>query len=338
MENKKLQNGIKEINKIVMTPDEKKRVFENILKTGTSVKPIQSPWFGYSFVLMMKQTKLVYFILVPLIFILTGGGVVFASQDSLPDSILYPIKVSVIEPIEGALSFSPKAKAKHESKLASTRLIEAETLASHGKLDIKQEKKINKLLVSHTIALNKALDNADKSNDNKDTEEIATNFRAEMNAHARVLDIITEGDKQTENVDNNVNVNIDENIKISKNARVGAEKIKIRQDKKNFNNVDKYIKRKEEVKSLINIAGQGLEVAPISQTKIEQATVDGTNETLDQAKKYLEEADKKEKEGNSGEAYSSLLDSESSVKEADIFLKTRLNLKEKSNYEKDNNN
>ena len=107
MENNKLKNGINEIRSIVMTDSEKARVFDNILKASTSnSKPIKSPWVTFSFVAMLQSNRLVYYIVIPLIIILSSGGVVFASQDSLPDNILYPIKVKVLEPMEGALALA----------------------------------------------------------------------------------------------------------------------------------------------------------------------------------------------------------------------------------------
>ena len=49
--------------------------------------------------------------------------------------------------------------------------------------------------------------------------------------------------------------------------------------------------------------------------------INDAHQTIDQAEQLLNEADTKEKNGQRNEAYSSLLDSESSIKEADIFLK-----------------
>ena len=80
------------------------------------------------------------------------SGVVFASQESLPNSIFYPLKVNIVEPIRGALTFSHKNKAKYEINLATERLVEAETLAGQGKLDKINEKKLNNLLNKHTVA------------------------------------------------------------------------------------------------------------------------------------------------------------------------------------------
>lgn len=225
MNDKKLKNGIDEVKKIVMTDSEKKHIFDNILNFSPKIqKPIKSPWSFYSFISMSHRTQLVYYIIIPLIIILSGGGAVFASQESLPDSILYPLKVKVVEPIEGALIFSPQAKAKHESSLATRRLVEAETLAKQGKLDIREEQKINKLIENHTQALDKALSKINKSNLNEDKDEIVTNFRAEMNAHARVLDIIKKEEENNKRENDFQKGN--GSVPISETARLSADKIK----------------------------------------------------------------------------------------------------------------
>jgi hypothetical protein len=342
MKDKKLQIGIEEIRKITMTSDEKKRVFEYVLNSNISSQeqPIRSPWFIYSFISRIQKNHLAYYVIVPLIIILTSGGVALASEDSLPSSILYPIKVSVVEPILGTLTFSPKARAKYEIYLATERLIEAETLASQGKLDKITEKKLNNLLYNHTIALNKAIDKASQTESADQVNEIVTSFQAGMNAHARVLDIINKEERNTSD-------NQDLNVQISNTARINAESIKnLVKNKENKNknkeedgnNSSEYKRKKDSVKLLIDSTTANLNNTNIENNKsdVKQTIINDTHKTLNEAKQLLDEANKKEKEGDGNDAYKTLLDSESSIKEADIFLKAGLNLEEK-NYEHPNN-
>jgi hypothetical protein len=215
MKDKKLQKGINEIKNIKMTNSEKELIFSNILTSSPQIiKPIKSTWVDFSFVMMLKRKQLVYYIIIPLFIILSSGGVVFASVDSLPDSILYPLKVNVVEPIRGALTFSPKNKAKYEVNLATERLIEAETLASQGKLTKSKEKKLNDLLESHTKSLDKTLDVIKKTEPREQTDKIITDFSSKMNVHAEVLNIIKN--KKDNNHEDN---------QISKNAKRNAKKI-----------------------------------------------------------------------------------------------------------------
>jgi len=325
MKDKKIEIGISEIKKIVMTDVEKKRIYDNILNSPVESKLVKSPWFSYSFVFSVNRSRFAYYVIIPLIFILSGSGIVFASEGSLPDSVLYPLKVNIVEPIEGALKFSSKAKAEHESSLASKRLVEAEILASENKLDLKNEEKINKLLSKHTEALNNALSKVNSSNLNGDTDLITTDFRAEMNAHARVLDILTRHENSNQNKKGE-DLSTDEDLTLSNTARISANKIKNIQAKQSDNKTEKYKVKKTEVESLIGSTDQAVVSGKLDNKRDRNFVAEDTQKTIDQAKAFLSDADKKDKEGNLGDAYSSLLDSESSAKEAKIFFDTSLKI------------
>ncbi len=316
MGNDKLQNGINEIKKIKMTADEKKRIFEYVVnsKISSPQESIRSPWFNYSFIAKMKKTHLVYYVVVPLIIILASGGMAFASEDSLPNSILYPIKVNVIEPIRGALTFSPKAKAVYESNLATERMVEAETLAGEGKLNQPTENRLNSLLEKHTASLNNALYKVDKTELTGQRDDIVTNFHANMNAHAQVLDILSGKEENGQNRD----------IQISKTARDNADKVRNVSKDKEQEKPDKYKKRKETIQSLIDKTTNDINRVSTESPSSNQEIIKNTNETLDEAKQFLNEADAHEQKGDQVDAYSTLLDSESSAKEAGIFLQTGL--------------
>lgn len=326
MEDKNLKNGIEEIRKIKMTSIEKEQMLKNVL--GYSVvqkqKSVQSSWFGYSFMLKIHRNQLAYYMVIPLIIVLTSGGVVFASQESLPDSILYPIKTKVVEPVIGALNFSTKSKAKYESSLATERLVEAETLASLGQLDAEKEQKLNNLLAKHTDNLNKNLEKMNEDNPSEQVDEIVTSFQAEMKAHARVLEMIhvEEKNKSSKQVSSS---------KISNNARFNANKVKnnseSKEDKKEENISDKYAKRKKSVDTLINSTTTNINQVSTAALDINQEIVDDTNQTINEAKQFFDEAIYEENEGNQEEAYNALLESESSAKEAGIFLETGLRFK-----------
>ncbi len=357
MKDKKLNLGINELKEIKMTSFEKQRVLDNVLSISASsnTKPIQSPWFNYSFIFTVKRSRLVFYILVPLLIILTSSGVVFASQDVLPDSILYPIKVKVVEPIEGALLFTPKAKAKHESDLASTRLIEAEILASKGKLDAEKEKEINNLLKNHTNALNTALNQVDKSKDNNDVDDIVNNFQDEMNAHARVLDAIIGNNSEDISIGNigntsdvssdiKVNKNKGESFNLSETARFGANKIRDNQkgnnsDNGNKDNKDnKDNKEKDLVLPLMDITNEGVSVTTTPETKVDQKTIGNTSKKIDFSKKNLQKSNIKEKDDNNRDFYIKLLDSETSIKKVDTYFKSNFKFNHGDDGEKKDDN
>ncbi len=337
MKNIKLENGIKELKGMVMTHEEKKRIFQNVMDSSSVKiqKPIRSPWMLFLFTNSIFEKRLAYFV-IPLIIILTSAGVVFASEGSLPDGLLYPIKVKIVEPIKGAILSSPEAKARYESNLATKRLTEAENLSDKGKLNLSNERKINQLLDNHTEALNKALNDLKKEESREQLDEIMTNFYAQMNAHSRVIEILEE---KNDKIDDKINGN-----QLSNKARMNAENIKSNYKNKEENKesesgdnkneekkLEKYNAKRQIVEDLINKTSLNVNKIDKKEFKSEQNIFEDTNETLKKAKDYLEQADIKDKKGDQDEAYNNLIDSEGSIKEAEIFLKTRLKYQESQN-------
>lgn len=287
MENN-LNKGIEEIKEIKMTSEEKERVLQNILSSSPKL-PVKSPYLVRSFISIFHRRSLVYSLSAFCLVVILGSGTVFASAGSLPGNILYPLKVKVVEPTTGAFVFSPIAKVEYQNNLAAKRLMEAEILAQDGKLDTAKEEELNSLLEAHTTAFHKAVIDLRQSEnfDQDKDDDIITSFEATMNAHARILDIMTGQDIAGEETD----------TKISKTAKNNAKKTR-----ENFRN--KISKSKP----------AQAENEPVEATE-------ATDENREQNEyKYEDEDSEREK----------LLDLKSSAKEADIFLKTGLELNIKS--------
>ncbi len=246
MKENKIEKGIEEIKKMTMTPDEKGRMLNMIFNSEELVpnNPVVSPWFGTSILLRIPKRSLAFYVAIPLIIVLGSGGLVFASQESLPNETLYTLKVEVIEPVRGAMILSNENKAKYESSLAKERLVEAETLAVSGKLDSSNEEKINTLLEKHSVSLNKALEKVNEEKSGKEADEIAVNFRAEMNAHARILDTIASEEIDSPDM-------IQKDSSISKMARSNADNIIISFKEKDENFSEEYDKKKNLLISMI---------------------------------------------------------------------------------------
>lgn len=316
--NSKLNIGKEEIRKVVMTADEKNRIFENIMNSPVrSSKSVRSP---YSFVSALYHNKAVYYAVVSSFVVFVGGGVALASTGSLPGNILYPVKVNVVEPLHSALTFSTQARAEYESSLATERLVEAETLANEGKLDKSKEDKLNLLLANHTEALNKSLDKLRRSSEDEDADdEIVTEFQARMNAHARMIGILSNnGSRDSDKEEDN---------EISKTARDRANKIRDALKKKKYDDSGKYTKKRTSVQSLIDSTDTDIIRDDKNQTSSKRRRVfEDTHKTLDRAKDFLKESEEHDKKGDLESAYSSLLDSESSAKEAGILMRAGLKL------------
>lgn len=341
MENEKIKNGIKVIKEITMSDNEKQSIFHDILNSPiyNNKERVKSPWGIYAYVSMMKRNQLAYYVVIPLIIILSGGGVVFASQDSLPNDILYPIKVKILEPVEGALTFSQTEKAKYQSNLAKTRLVEAQTLAKENKLDDSTEEKINKLLVSHTVALDNAINKVTKTDSKKEIDEITTNFRAEMNANARILERINEKEKEDNESLDIKEVEIEkkeedrEDNYISKTARISAMSIKDTSKEEKIEDKEYYKEKKDKLKLLIEDLDKNTEAKNTNEETGVTQSIYSTSNKIEEAKKYLEESNIKEIEGDEMEAHSLLLDSESLFKEVEILIKSEIDFEDEDKDE-----
>ena len=329
MKDEKLKIGIKEIKEIKMTALEKERILKSVIHSPVSYEqPIKSPWTIFSFISVLHKNRLVYYGFVFSLAVVLGGGAVFASGNSLPGNVFYPLKVSIVEPIHSAFTFSPKKKAQYESNLATKRMIEAETLKSQGKLDKAKEERLSLLLEDHTKAFNKAIEG------NDDDDDAITNFQAGLNAHARVLELMNERDDKSEKQE--------KNNKVSDTARAGADKIKDtlkeREDNNKEKNEDKNEERKKHVREIIDGTVRELDNhTSVDVSPDRQTIIDNTHKTLEEANRYLKEADEEDEKGDAKEAYFRLLDSESSAKEAGIFLKSGLKFKDREKEEEKRN-
>ncbi len=322
----KLNKGIEEIKNIKMTALEKKQVFENVINSPVPTsQPIKNPYLFFSFVSILQKNRLVSVGIIASLVIFLSGGVAFASQKSLPGDTLYSLKVRVFEPTYSVLIISPESKARYESSLATRRLVEAEILANEDRLDGAKEKQLNSLLENHTAALNATINQSrrNKSIDQEKGDDIVTNFHATMNAHARVLNLISE---QKDVQDNNTE---DEAVDttVSKTARENADRVRETFKNDTKKTTEKYQEKKRVVQSIIDQTNIDLDNSS-DHSPTRQRIIEDTHKTLEEAQQYIKEGDEKDESGDREDAYGDLLDSESSAKEAEIFLKTSLELED----------
>ncbi len=317
--NENFIKGAEEIRKISMTPNEKANILENILKTSTCVPLPQKSPYASKFFISMFQHKFIYAgSMLCLVFVL-GGGAVFASNESLPGSTLYPFKVKIVEPIYGSLMFSDEQKIKYENTLIKKRFTEAGVLAVNNNLDEGKAEQINTLLYNHTQAFIKVADSSNKNGkiDDDSYDDLVVSFQAELNARAKVLDLLSG---KTELSQSN------EHAKISEKARDNAKKI--REDLKNKEKKDRINskKTKASVQLLIDKTLTDLDSADANSSPEKQKIIIDSKEALENARKFLKEVDTEDEKGNLEDAHERLLDSESAAKEAGILFNLGLSL------------
>lgn len=84
-----------------------------------------------------------------MILVVAGGGVSYASVNTLPGDALYEFKIGVVEEVQSAFQFTPQAKAEFEVARAEKRLKEANVLAEAGNLDEEKEAIVMSKLSKH---------------------------------------------------------------------------------------------------------------------------------------------------------------------------------------------
>ena len=152
MNNFKFKKFIKNI-KTVSLSDEERSVLSNDFSKRTGLRVSvdkDSPKISFIESIFLHQS---YFATVAacMVFVLSGGLVVYASKHSLPGDVLYPLKTHVEEPIIRAFNAtSPVSKADFEFQLVEERLAEAEQLNQENPLTIDQKTIIKTNIMEQT--------------------------------------------------------------------------------------------------------------------------------------------------------------------------------------------
>lgn len=96
-------------------------------------KPVASP-YGFSSIAMLLMRPAAGLMMASLVLVLGFGTATYAAEGALPGDILYPVKVSIVEPARILLAPTAEARAEVRMKLAERRIDEAATLAKEGRL------------------------------------------------------------------------------------------------------------------------------------------------------------------------------------------------------------
>jgi hypothetical protein len=126
------------------------------------------------------------------ILLLVGGtGAAYASEGSVPGNILYPVKISVIEPVQGALISTTQGQAAWHAQLASARLDEATTLASTNKLDSATQQYLQTQFEAQVNASDAAATSLEASGKVADALDARSDLEARITAHAELLAVVS---------------------------------------------------------------------------------------------------------------------------------------------------
>ena len=193
-------------------------------RRATSRAPRGAHWFVFS------ARYAVSFALV--VVVLLGSTTAYAAQGALPGDLLYPVKVSVNEPVELVLAVTPSQKVQAEIRLAKRRVAEAQALDAEGRLDTTTTSRIEESFDRHAaraLALNKDL----KPKADAAMKEVSS-FKTEAPTQAMMAvqtkapdpsgDTYAEYEDMMEDDDDEVSMSLHEQRKMLKDLRERALK------------------------------------------------------------------------------------------------------------------
>ena len=187
MKDLNIQKEIDQIKKVSLTSGEKSKMLHNISLYADFHMPVQNTYFLFSFWNHSLNKKLSYAIASLLIVMLSCGSAVYASEQSLPGDLLYPIKTQITEPIITAMAVTPEQKAIVETKFAERRLREAEKLDKIGRLTPKIKQEINDRLERNFSKYYEIKNTIEKEKNTRENDTVQKDFERKINVHAEIL-------------------------------------------------------------------------------------------------------------------------------------------------------
>lgn len=382
MKNLSFNKAIQDIKKISMTPAEKRLILERIMSGNASlIKPDQihaeksnnlssprSPWNIYSFGISIRRHRFVSVAVIVVIVMFAGNSVVMASYKTLPGDTLYPVKISVVEPIKIAFAGTTVAKAEIRAELVKERLREAERLAVKGMLTDSVEQKLNQRIEEQTTNLIEDVRSLEKVAPEK-AEDIKMTVEASIEGHGHVLEALamdqgeSSDDKKTdkvivatdargvgafavdmkkesgESVEKNTDKKIGKALSVAstKESSGNDNKVEIKEKEKEKTKSE-YENRKTRLQSSIMDVSTKISKATSTISSPAQSSIENEIQaTLDKARWQLDDADMHIQKGEDKDSRSALVDSERFLKEANFLLeaKTRLENEVKSENSKE---
>ena len=124
--------------------------------------------------------------------LLIGSTVSYAAEGALPGDILYPIKVSINEPVRIALAQTSYTKAVVEVDLVDRRLQEAEQLAVEGRLTTETKISLEAGMNEHVGNVESYMASIKAEGEVADSSQIISDMEATLSAHGQVLSAIAQ--------------------------------------------------------------------------------------------------------------------------------------------------
>lgn len=269
-----------------------------------------------------------------LLVVVLGGGISLAAERTVPGDILYAVKVRLNEPVRGAFTFGALKEARWEAVKMERRLKEAEILGARGSLSGQARADIESRLISHQNEFDFLIEKEEAASLSEETLNARLDLEARLNAHARVLGAVEETVATSSGKAElgRLRTVVESKVREFSKERTGHKREIInRSDRKEREKAEEKLFR-DKTKSLEDklrstladektVRGKDGRI-PALQTNI----LEDAMSALETAQSALKNAREEKAAGETDQAYSSLLESEKSIREAGISLEQSVRL------------
>lgn len=349
-----LRKGVRELKDIALSPEEKKAVFARLLEhveahpaPTPSREVVVSKWVIRSPFSSVSGFRFEYAVAGVLFALFTGSSAVSAAEGALPGDILYPVKIKVSEPLRGALKMDDVSKAEWEAEKTERRLEEAETLAAQGRLDPASIQTVKENFERSASGFSAIVQSLEERERLEDIVNADIDFEARISAHEQILSVIEHSVATSQRGGiAPLRDAVKESVRKARERRETVTEIFLKDseseggeeegDEQAAGRGDResrsgrsFDEKAQSVQTIIDDTHERLRAVVATSTAATDGSVqDGILENVPQALQAAEDALKEAKQrrdsGDSREAFSALLDSESAAKQAGVSVKQGL--------------
>lgn len=300
------QNPFEHIQDVHLSEDEKRIQLDHIqaYMKAHPLKPKPSPYIFFS------HLREIAFICLAIVVL--GTGVTFASSTSLPGDTLYSVRLAVYEPVEDALTFSSKGKAKLAVEKVNRRLKDLEH-ASLRKVATDTQARIAAEAVTSMDRAHVAI----TSLESNDTYELSTDFKATLSAHTTILEKVQKVSSSTEQTQTVL-------VYIENSLEAVATTSKIALENKNSKQpVQKDVERK---KDEVTLSIQKIRDMKYSKEPGNSSSTPAITQKLDEVDSILKEGDEKLTTSDTSDEFELYNKADEKVSELKIIIQAQEDL------------
>ena len=145
---------------------------------------------AFSFLNIIGTRRIAFTVIAIVLLLGIGAGTTYASEGTLPGDTLYPVKVGVAEPLQGAFIPDVKGKAAWHTELAERRLDEATQLAVSHALNATTSTYLATAFNENVDASMHDADSLAFAGDTEDSVNAKDTLVATVAAHADILTLV----------------------------------------------------------------------------------------------------------------------------------------------------